>query len=126
MEEVRLAIIGVGNMGSLHVIMMSEDKVKRCRLTAVCDIKQSRLDWAKKFWNEDADVKHDYDLEYYLDYKDLLKSENVDAILISTPHYLHPVIGIEGFRAGKHVLSEKPIGVYTKKVVEFMEEAKKA
>ena len=126
MNELRLAIIGVGNMGSLHVIMMSEDKVKRCRLTAVCDIKQSRLDWAKEFWNVQADVKHDYDLEYYLDYKDLLKSENVDAILISTPHYLHPVIGIEGFLAGKHVLSEKPIGVYTKKVEEFMAVAKKA
>lgn len=123
MKEVRLAIIGVGNMGSLHVIMMSEDKVKNCRLTAVCDLKQSRLDWAKEFW---AGTGHDYDLEYYTDYKELLKSENVDAILISVPHYLHPVIGIEGFEAGKHVLSEKPVGVYTKKVEEFMAVAKKA
>ena len=123
MEQIRLGIIGIGNMGSLHVIMMSEDKVKNCRLTAVCDLKQDRLDWAKEFW---AGTGHDYDLEYYLDYKDMLASDNVDAILISVPHYLHPVIGIEGFHAGKHVLSEKPVGVYTKKVEEFMAEAKKA
>ena len=65
------------------------------------------------------------DITYYTDYKEMLKSGKIDAVIIATPHYLHPVIGMEAFEAGLHVLSEKPVGVYTKKVVEFMEAAKK-
>ena len=50
----------------------------------------------------------------------------MDAVLIATPHYLHPTIGIEAFAANVHVLSEKPIGVYTKQVLELYEAAKKS
>ncbi len=116
-NEVRLGVIGIGSMGSSHVIQLCEGKVHFCRVTAVCDINPARLDWAK---NNYPDVAR------YEDYHDLLASDDVDAVLIATPHYLHPEIGIDAFHAGKHVLSEKPIGVYTKRVVDFINEAKKA
>ena len=116
-NEVRLAVIGIGSMGSSHVIQLCEGKVHFCRVTAVCDINPARLDWAKTNYPEIA---------CYEDYHDVLTSDDVDAVLIATPHYLHPEIGIEALEAGKHVLSEKPIGVYTKRVVDFIKVAEKA
>lgn len=47
----------------------------------------------------------------------------MDAVLIATPHYDHPVMAIETFRQGYHLLVEKPAGVYTKAVREMNEAA---
>lgn len=115
MDKVRFGVIGIGNMGSGHVTYLTEGKIAGAELTAVCDIKPDRLEWAKK---QNENVK------LYENYKDMLYGGLVDAIIIATPHYLHPVIGMEAFEAGLNVLSEKPIGVYTKNIVDFMESAK--
>ncbi|MBQ7822146.1 MAG: Gfo/Idh/MocA family oxidoreductase [Clostridia bacterium] len=118
MEKVRYGVIGIGNMGSQHVRQLAENMIENAELTAVCDINPKRLDWVKDNFGED--------IVLFDDYKKLLTSGLIDAVIIATPHYLHPVIGIEAFEAGLHVLSEKPIGVYTNKVVEMMEVAKKS
>ena len=118
MEQVRYGIIGIGNMGTGHANYLSAGKIEGAVLTAVCDIRKQRLDWAEETLPKDVAI--------YDDYKKLLTSGLCDAVIIATPHYLHPVIGMEAFEAGLHVLSEKPIGVYTKKIVEFMEAAKKS
>ena len=47
MEQVRLGIIGIGGMGSGHAANIAEGKVPKMCLTAVADIRESRLDWAK-------------------------------------------------------------------------------
>ena len=46
-------------------------------------------------------------------------------MLIATPHYQHPTLAIEAFRHGKHVLCEKPAGVYTLQVRDMIAEADK-
>ncbi|MBQ7499308.1 MAG: Gfo/Idh/MocA family oxidoreductase [Clostridia bacterium] len=116
METVRYGVIGVGNMGSGHVTYLHQGKVKNAELTAVCDIDQTRLDWAKEYHP---------DVECYSDYNDLLRSGLVDAVIIATPHYLHPIIGIAAFEQGIDVLSEKPVAVYTKMAYEFNRAAEK-
>lgn len=121
MEKVRYGVIGIGNMGSGHVNNLLEGKIPNAVLTSVCDLKQDRLEWAKS-----AAAKNGAEVVLFTDYKAMIKSGLIDAVIIATPHYLHPVIGIEAFNAGLNVLSEKPIGVYTKKIVEFMETAKKS
>jgi Predicted dehydrogenases and related proteins len=117
MDKVRYGIIGIGNMGSGHLKYLTEGKIENAELTAVCDIKPDRLEWAKSQNDKVA---------LFDNYKDLLNSGLVDAIIIAVPHYLHPVIGMEAFELGLNVLSEKPIGVYTKNIVDFMEAAKKS
>ena len=47
MEQVRFGVVGLGNMGSSHVNNLFGGKVPGAVLTAVCDIKPARLDWAK-------------------------------------------------------------------------------
>ncbi len=118
MNEVRMGIIGIGNMGTAHAKSLNEGKVEGMRLTAVCDIDQSRLDWCKENLSEDV--------ASFTDYKELLASGLVDAILVAVPHYIHPEIAIAGFEAGVNVLTEKPAGVYAKQVREMNEAAKKS
>ena len=39
----------------------------------------------------------------------LLARVDVDAVIVSTPHYLHAPLGVEAAKAGKHVIVEKPM-----------------
>ncbi|HHW46575.1 MAG TPA: Gfo/Idh/MocA family oxidoreductase [Clostridiales bacterium] len=117
MNKVRFGIIGVGNMGYAHLCNFNSGKINEAVLTAVCDIDIERLEKAAK--DSKTPVKAFERAE------DLINSGEVDAILIATPHYLHPVYAIKGFEAGLHVLIEKPAGVYTKQVREMNEVAKK-
>jgi predicted dehydrogenase len=100
MKEVRLGIIGLGTMGTEHIKTVS--KIDTVRLTAVCDIKKDLADERAKENNVNA----------YYTATDLMKSGDVDAVLIATPHYDHTPITIAAFEAGLHVISEKPIAVH--------------
>ena len=117
MNKLRVAVIGIGNMGSAHARHILEGKVRDMELAAVCDNDPQKLQWA---------TDNLPDVPQYDNYHTLLDAHICDAIIIATPHYDHPVIAIEGFEKGYHVLSEKPAGVYTKKVREMNEVAAKS
>ncbi|MFA7128017.1 MAG: Gfo/Idh/MocA family oxidoreductase [Sphaerochaeta sp.] len=117
MKEVKLGIIGIGNMGSIHALSVAEGKIPGLRLTAVADRNPDRLAWA----NQHLPL----DVSSYAEGTDLILSGTCEAVLIATPHYQHPVLAIAAFRSGLHVLSEKPAGVYTLQVKEMNAEADK-
>ena len=94
---VRLGIVGLGNMGSGHVAGI--DKIKRCQLTAVCDIVPGKLERYKQY-------------QTFTDAGEMIRSGLIDAILIAVPHYDHTTIGIDALQNGIHVLTEKPISVH--------------
>jgi predicted dehydrogenase len=50
-----------------------------------------------------------YNIETTTDLESVLSSDEVEAVIVSTPHYLHAPLGIAAARAGKHVMVEKPI-----------------
>ena len=117
MNKVRVAVIGVGNMGSAHAKHIADGGVAGMELVAVCDPDEAKLDWGRQRLGNIA---------FYKDYHKLLNDRICDAIIIATPHYLHPVIATEAFALNYHVLSEKPAGVYTKQVRIMNEAAKKS
>src|SRR5258708_5125411 len=98
MEKVRLGIIGLG-MGAFHAQYLLEGKVKRCELTAVCDAVPDKLARYPK-------------LKQFSDSAALIRSGEVDAVLIATPHYAHTTIGVDALKQGLHVLCEKPLSVH--------------
>lgn len=114
---VKLGIIGVGSMGSKHVENIVSGLVHDTVITAICDIDDLKM---KK-------VIKDYNLNVleFLNYKDLIESGSCEAILVCTPHYDHPAIAIYGLEHQRHVIIEKPAGVYTKKVQQMNEIALK-
>ena len=118
MEQVRLGVIGIGGMGTNHVHSILDGKVPNMVLTAVADVRQSRLDWAKENLPKEVAV--------FSDGKELIDSGVVDAVLVATPHYFHPEYVIYALEHGVHAISEKPAGVYTKQVREMNEAAAKS
>ena len=114
MDTVRLGIIGLGNMGSTHAKNINAGKVPGMVLGAICDIAEARRDFAKKLYP---------DVPVFATAQDLYESGTVDAVVIAVPHYDHPQLAIDAFKAGLHVITEKPAGVYTKQVLEMNEAA---
>ncbi len=114
-EKVRFGLIGCGSMGGFYISNSSNGNFKDSVLTAACDINPERL---KQFENTDVKV--------FEKYEDLLDSGLCDAVVVATPHYLHPVIVKAALERNIHVLSEKPAGVYTKQVKEAIEAAQKS
>ena len=119
MESIRVGVIGVGNIGTMHAFNIYQGNIKGMTLRAVCDIRTSRLDYCQ---NELGGIS------CYLDYHELFDSGAVDAVVIAVPHRLHAKIAIEALQAGLHVLLEKPIDVTVtdaKKLIEVAEHSEK-
>ena len=70
------------------------------QVIAVADMRSDRLQLAKRRYPG---------IEAVLDYRDLLKNREIDAIAISTPVSTHFQLAMEALQAGKHVLVEKPM-----------------
>ena len=117
MNQVRLGIIGIGNMGSGHAKSIVEGKVSDMVLTAVADVREVRRQWAKNELPETVAVFDNAEA--------LLESGLVDAVLVATPHYVHPTLVMKAMERNLHVMCEKPAGVYTKQVREMNEMAAK-
>lgn len=115
MNQVKLGIIGLGNMGSGHCSNILAGLTPEIKLTAAADLRQSRRDWAKETLPDDVVLFENGD--------QLIESGLCDAVIIATPHYEHPRLAILAFEHGLHVMSEKPAGVYTKQVREMNEAA---
>lgn len=118
MDKVKLGIIGIGGMGTNHLNSIVKGMVPNMELTCVADVRQCRLDWAKE--NLDSSIK------IFDDGRKLIDEGGCDAVLIATPHYLHPEFVIYALQHGVHAISEKPAGVYTKQVREMNEVAAKS
>jgi len=101
MKPVRLGIIGMGNIGSHHAEYLLAGKIKRCELKAVSDAFADKLA-----------LYQQRGLKVFGDGEDLIRSGEVDAVIVATPHFQHTSLGIAAFRAGLHVMVEKPISAH--------------
>jgi predicted dehydrogenase len=98
MKEVRIGVIGLGNMGATHARSLTEAKVPHAVLGAICDADQGRL--------------QNFTVPAFSEPGELIRSRAIDAVIIATPHFSHTTIGIEALEAGLHVLVEKPISAH--------------
>ncbi len=116
-KTVHIGIVGIGTIGSAHMQSIYDGKISGMKLMAVCDIDAQRC----------AELSAEYpDIDIFSSYKDMISSGKIDAVIIATPHYLHPEIAIYAFEHGLNVLTEKPAGVYTSAVKDMMAAHKKS
>ena len=112
-QPIRFAIVGCGHIAQRHAEHISRLGV----LKAVCDIdgeKAERL--AKK-----------YETAAYTSVEDMLASETeLDVASICTPNGMHASHAVAAFRAGVHVLCEKPMALSIQDCSEMIREAEKA
>lgn len=114
-NKVRFGIIGFGAQGSMYAKFITDGMVPSMDLVAVADIDEEKLTKVSDLYP---------DVKLFNDYKAIIESGEVDAIITTVPHYLHPEIATFALSKGIHVLNEKPAGVYTKHVKELNEYAK--
>lgn len=105
---VRFGIIGMGNMGRSHANYLLQGQIKNAELVAICDLVKPTDEIYK-------------DLKFYYDYKELIDSGDVDAVIIATPHYYHTIIGCYSLSKKIHTLTEKPFSVHKKDCLKFIE-----
>lgn len=100
---VRIGIIGVGGIAcGAHIpeICESDGGV----LTAVCDIDSGKLNSVGDRFNIPQNRR-------FTNYRELIECDEVDAVEICTPNYLHVPMAIDAVRAGKPINVEKPLSV---------------
>ena len=116
MSNIRLGIIGYGNMGRGHFGNVKNGLCPSVKVTAVCDINPAKLEGREELEG----------VALFTSVEQMLDSGLVDTVLIATPHYDHPTIAVECFERGINVLTEKPAGVYTRQVREMNEAAERS
>ena len=96
-NQVQYAIIGTGGRGQYHIKHFNKLDSGRC--VALCDINDVNLQAAIKA-SKDKPVG-------FKDYRELLSRKDIDAVVISTPLYMHYPVTRDALLAGKHVFCEK-------------------
>jgi len=118
MEKLKVAIIGFGNMGSKYARMIVLGEVKNMQLVAV----STRNEKAQKMASElDKNIIICSNEDELYAHK-----ECFDAVIITTPHKLHPGMSIRAFSEGKAVLSDKPAGISVMEANKMSDAAKAA
>lgn len=120
-DRLRVGVIGTGDEGNVLIGALNPDFVE---VKAIADIRpysqhrafhgdnyspsaaKARPGLIKVYGyaNEDAAKK---EIEVYEDYNELLADDNIEAVIIATPLWMHHPIAVAAMRAGKHVLTEK-------------------
>lgn len=111
MKQLRVAVIGCGNISVRHLdSAMALDEVE---LVAVCDIKPERA----------VKTAEQYGVKAYTDYHQMFEQEQLDVVHLCLPHYLHVPVACDAFEKGIHVLCEKPMSIRYEDAVHAVERA---
>ena len=106
----RVAIIGYGVMGGWHVKKIQAGGA--AELAGIYDINPKMIEKAKS-----------RDIYVYSSLEELLADESVEIVTIATPNHLHKPLAIQALRAGKNVISEKPVTLCSKDLQEIIDVA---
>jgi predicted dehydrogenase len=114
-KKINVAIIGTGGQGmqNMRQLFRQED----VHIAALCDVNQSS-DYSMFYYGDTAGlqpalglVKERYGepCPTYLDYREMLDKEDIDAVLVATPDHSHATISLDVLAKGKHLYCEKPL-----------------
>ncbi len=117
-RKLRYGLIGCGAIARIkhmNAVSFHKDEVE---IVAFCDIIEERaVEYARQYGIEGAKA--------YQDYRELLKDDTIDAVIVATPNRSHSFITIDSLEAGKHVLCEKPMAINYEEAKAMAEAAKR-
>ena len=114
-KQVRYGIIGCGAIGQRRHIPEAAANPASV-VAALCDPIGERVEA----------LAAEHGAEAYTDHKRMLKDADIDAVVVGGPNFLHAKQTIDGLRAGKHVLCEKPMATTRADAKKMIAEADKA
>ena len=97
-QTIQIGIVGAGIMGTRHARIYSE--LPSARLVAIADVDLSKAKALAEQYPGAGAVG---------DYHELLRMPELDVLHVATPDFLHKEPVVDGLKAGKHILVEKPM-----------------
>ena len=99
MKQLKIGIIGCGRISIMH--FEAANDLEEALLVACADIKPERAE----------EMAEKYGITAYIDYKEMIDREELDAVQLCLPHYLHSEVAIYAMEHGLDVITEKPMDV---------------
>ncbi len=99
--KIRIASVGLGRLGLRHAENIAS-KIQNAELAALCDVDKTKLDAT----GDRLGVKN-----RYTSFEEMIARKDIDAVVLVSPSGLHTRQIAAALEAGKHVFSEKPLGV---------------
>lgn len=106
-QDYRIGIIGFGGMGNWH--RETIETIDGLSVAGIYDIDRARKEYA-----------NEVGIRSYESLEEILQDEEIDLVLVSTPNDLHKPIAIQAMKAGKHVVSEKPVTLNSEDLQEII------
>ena len=103
---VRIGYVGIGGQGSSHVRNLL--KIKGCQITAVCDVRPERTDWATKAITDAGFARPAVYNKGPRDFERLCETEQLDLVYTATPWEWHVPVLLAAMKNGKHAATEVP------------------
>lgn len=97
-QPIRVAVIGTGFGAAVHIPALHY--LKETEVVSVCSRRPERA--------RAVAAKHGIPAST-ADYREIMRDDAIDAVVVATPPYLHHSMVIAALEAGKHVLCEKPM-----------------
>ena len=110
-EAVGFGIVGCGVVADYHIGGVLE--AEGAKLVAIADVVEERA----------REVGEKHGVSWYTDYKEMLKSPEIDVVCITTPSGIRIPIATDAAAAGKHLIIEKPIDITLEKTDRIIEAA---
>ena len=114
-DDLRCGMIGTGGRGS--GVLSAIHKSPGVRVTALCDLHEGRLNEAAKAVGDDKP-------QLFTDYRKLIDYQELDAVFVETPCYLHAEMVIAVLKSGRHCYGEKPMALTVPDINEVFGTAK--
>jgi predicted dehydrogenase len=112
-KRLRMGIAGAGGQGKKHLANCL--RLKNTEVAAVADRSQSII----------SDISR-LGIKTYLDYREMIRKEKLDAVIISLPNYLHEDCAFASSEAGCDILIEKPLARSTDEAEHIANHVRKA
>ena len=118
-SRVRLGIVGLGSVFEPYSALIRELRYEgRVEVVATCDTVSERSRRVGDFLHQEADFSRDY--------RDVVRRDDVDAVLVLTAMGSHGEIAAAALDAGKHVLVEKPMSIHLDEAADLVATAAKS
>jgi len=127
----RLGLVGLGSMGSVHLgnyIKMKEEG-EVVNLVAICDIDSAKLKSGASTTGNLKSVQDKFDLSQfslYEDMEEMIRKENLDFVSLCLPTHLHAPMTIKALELGVNVFCEKPMARSSDECTQMIEAAKRS
>lgn len=111
LKDLCFGVVGCGNIGRIHMRAFAE--IPGARLAAVTDVNEPVA----------RAVADEYKCRFFSNYRDMIDDGCIDVVDICTPSGMRRDIAVYAAGHGKHIVTEKPIEVTTRRIDEMLEAA---